>query len=153
LNRDPLPYVAKSPYYTGSLGGALAEGDLDVQCCIVPVRDLYSAAESRRHVSRQAEAAGLDPRKHRGGLAFKAQRNPARQEERLAVQFYKLVQTLVAHDITIHFLSFPNFVTGSPGIYDELEPLLSAHGVSPAESAAAMATVADPAAIHRFQSD
>ena len=58
LSADPLPYVAKSPFYTGSLGNALDAGDVEVAACIVPMRDLFAAAESRRRVSAAAGSFG-----------------------------------------------------------------------------------------------
>lgn len=151
LGREPFPYVAKSPFYTGSLGKALEGGELKVAACIVPMRDLFAAAESRRRVSQTAEAAGLDPQATRGGLAFQAQRRPAKQEERLAVQFYKLIQTLVQHDVPTYFLNFPDFANGQRDLYEDLEPLLAAHGVTSQESAQALKSVAKVDLITDFQ--
>lgn len=150
LDSTPFPYVAKSPFYTGSLARKLDQEEFPVQCCIIPVRDLFAAAESRRQVSARAEAVSRDAR-HPGGLAFGAQGNPARQEARLAQQFYKLVQTLVAHHIPIHFLSFPAFARDPEELFAGLEPLLVRHGVTAQESAAALASVVVPEAIHDFQ--
>lgn len=151
LTRDPLPYVAKSPFYTGSLGKALDAGTVEVAACIVPMRDLFSAAESRRRVSAAAAAAGLDPESARGGLTFQAQKRPKKQEERLAVQFYKLIHTLVRHDVPTYFLNFPGFANGERDLYADLEPLLSSHGVTPEESAAALASVVQVDLITDFQ--
>ena len=142
LSADPLPYVAKSPFYTGSPGNALDAGDVEVAACIVPMRDLFAAAESRRRVSAAAEAAGKDPASARGGLTFQAQKRPKKQEERLAVQFYKLLHALVRHDVPTYFLNFPGFANGERDLYADLEPLLAAHGVTSEESAAALASVA-----------
>ncbi|WP_323793644.1 hypothetical protein [Nocardioides sp.] len=150
LTRDPLPYVAKSPFYTGSLGEALDAGTIEVGACIVPMRDLFSAAESRRRVSQAAADAGLDPESARGGLTFQAQKRPKKQEERLAVQFYKLAHTLVRHDVPTYFLNFPGFANGERTLYDDLEPLLSSHGVTREESAAALASVVDVGLISDF---
>ena len=150
IRGKPLPYVAKAPSFTRNLGGALQDGTVSVRACIVPMRDLYSAAESRRDVARRAQEQGLDPSTQPGALIFGAGSNPKSQERRLAVGFYQLVHTLVLHDIPIYFLRFPDFARGEQDVYAALEPLLAAHGVTAAESAAALADVARPELIHTF---
>jgi len=129
LSDENLPYVSKSPHYTQSLGGLLDRGEIAVKGLIIPVRDLFEAAESRRAASRKAEEAGIDPRRQAGGL-FRAKKNPARQEERLAVQLYKLVHAAARHEVPIYLLPFPDFVVDEAVLYRVLAPLLEQHGVS-----------------------
>src|SRR5688572_28074547 len=53
------PYVIKSPWLCDYLDDVLQGGEIIVYHAIIPVRDLYAAAQSRRHV---ASAAPSDPR-------------------------------------------------------------------------------------------
>lgn len=142
---EQLPYVAKSPYFGEHLGEYLDRGDLRVRAFILPMRDLFEAAESRRKVSQRAALAGMDPDKHPGGVIKAKQKRG--QEQKLAVQFYNLLHDLVAHDVPVHFLRFPGFATGRQSLFDALEPLLVEHGVTRAESDEALAGVVDPALI------
>ena len=140
-----LPYIAKSPYFGQHLAGYLDRGELEIKCFILPMRDLHDAAESRRQVSARAALAGKDPDKHPGGVIKAKQKRG--QEQKLAVQFYGLLHTLVSHDVPIRFLRFPDFASGEQSLFDALEPLLVEHGVTRAESDAALAGVVDPALI------
>jgi len=137
-----LPYVAKSPYFGEHLGEYLERGELRVRCFILPMRDLFDAAESRRNVSRRAALAGKDPDRHPGGVIKAKQRRG--QEQKLAVQFYTLLHGLVSHDVPVRFLRFPEFATGEQSLFEALEPLLVEHGVTRDESESALAGVVDP---------
>lgn len=150
---ERLPYVAKSPWYGARLGDYLASGELRLRAGVIPVRDLFAAAESRRSVSQRAEEAGADPLKHPGG-AIGAGRGGraalAKQEQKLARQFYDLVHTLVRHDVPIYFLRFPDFARGDQDLFVALRPLLEAHGVRAEEAASALDAVRRPELIHDF---
>ena len=151
---ERLPYVAKSPWFGPKLGGYLDEGRLSIRAAIVPLRDLYEAAESRRQVSQLAELAGQDPHKHPGGVLGAGRSGRAagkKQEQQLARRFYELVDTLVAHDVPIFFLRFPEFARGGQDLFAALRPLLESHGVTREESQAAMARVLRPELIHDFK--
>jgi len=150
---ERLPYVAKSPWYGARLGDYLASGELRVRACIIPVRDLFEAAESRRQVSERAEEAGRDPFKTPGGAVGAGRGGRAalaKQEQKLARQFYELVQTLVRHDVPIYFLRFPDFARGEQDLFTALRPLLEGHGVTAEESQSALARVLRPELIHEF---
>lgn len=148
-----LPYVAKAPRFAKTLGPALAAGRLGVRACVVPMRDLYSAAESRRTVAREAERRGMGPADAPGSLGSAGRRNPAGLEKHLAVQFYNLLHTLVQHEIPVYFLRFPDFAVGEQDPFVALEPLLVAHGVTADESAAALSLVSRPELVHSFDAE
>lgn len=150
LGRGSLPYVAKSPFYSLKLGQELAAGTLQVKYFIAPVRELFAAAESRRFVTAQAAEAGRDAAHQPGSLSFGARRNPRRQEEKLAIQFYRLVHTLLTYGVPTFFLQFPDFALGRQSLYDALRPLLDEHGVTEEESRAALSRVVRPELIHEF---
>jgi hypothetical protein len=148
-----LAYVAKSPLYGKNLHDDLASGELTVKHCIVPVRELSAAAESRRHVTRQALASGKSADdKQRGGIvggekAFK------QQERVLAVQFHRLIHTMLVFDVPIHLLKFPEFARGEQDLWTALEPIMTEHGVAHEESDEALARVLRPEFINQFRPD
>ncbi len=143
--RDPTcPYVVKDPRLCHTLDGILRHGIAAVDHAIVPVRDLYSASESRRAVSAKAGvfADGAVP----GGLWLTD--TPADQEAVLADQFYQLMETLARHDIPSTILHFPRFVSDREYLYRKLVPLLP--GVDAARFTAAFNQVARPELVHNF---
>ena len=125
---DALPTVVKSPWVVNALPELLSERWIEIGLAIVPVRELWAAAESRRQVHARALEAGIKPRRAPGGL-WKT-RNPDRQEEALALQFYKTVQPLVAARVPIAFLSFPQFAGDREYFLDTLAPPLDGFGVT-----------------------
>lgn len=151
LGSQRLPYVAKSPYFTENLGGFLDRGQIAVKAVVIPVRGLFEAAESRRVASRRAQEAGLDPFRQAGGVTFRAKRNPARQEERLAVQLHKLLHAVARHHVTTYLVPFPEFVSDEAALHRALAPLLEEHGVSRDEHGRAHAEVARPDLVNTYE--
>ena len=145
-----LAYVAKSPLYGKNLHDDLASGKLTVKHCIIPVRELSAAAESRRHVTRQVLASGksVDDRQ-RGGIVGGA-KGFKQQERLLAVQFHRLVHTMLVFDVPIHLLKFPEFARGQQDLWTALLPLMTEHGVTREESDEALRTVLRPEFINEF---
>jgi hypothetical protein len=145
------PYVLKAPAFSYSLGRQLAENDVVIDAAIVPIRDLFAAAESRRRVGRELVLQGRSPAKGAGGLT--GTEDPTQQETVLAAQFHQLIETLVRHAIPIWFLPFPAFARDHETLWSRLGPLLATYAVTPAESARAFATVVRPEWIHDFTPD
>ncbi len=144
-----LAYVAKSPSYGANLFSFLDSGELKVKHCIIPVRELNAAAESRRHVSRQALAAGKSDEAQPGGLAGTTKRAAA-QEPKLAMRFHRLIYTMLHFDVPIHFLKFPEFARAEQDLYVALQPIMTEHGVTRQESDEALAKVLRPELINDF---
>ena len=146
-----LAYVAKSPNYGKNLHDDLASGALVVKHCIIPVRELSAAAESRRHVSRKAIAAGkTEHDRQRGGIVGGPGADK-KQERLLAVQFHRLVHTMLTFDVPIHFLKFPEFAKGEQDLYTALGPIMAEHGVTKEESDQALSRVLQPEFINEFK--
>jgi hypothetical protein len=150
LSSERLPHVIKSPWFADKLGELLGAGRLSVEGAIIPVRDLFSAAESRRRVYREAKALGVDPLAHPGTI-WKTT-NPEDQEVFLAMQFYKLIEPLVAHNIPIYFLHFPDFAKNHTSLYRRLEIILRREGINQETSEAAFKRVVNISLIHNFHS-
>lgn len=104
---ESLPEIIKTPLVVDVLDDALTTGWLRIAHAIIPVRELSQAAASRVSVRERAIEQGMDPRAAPGGL-WKTE-DPDQQEPALAIQFYKVVEILVAHDVPITFVSFPRF--------------------------------------------
>lgn len=108
-NAANLPLIIKSPWLVDCLPEALENDLVDVDVAIVPIRALEDAAKSRIAASERYRASGGAGDAAPGGL-WKTN-NPERQADVLAVQFYKIVETLQRHEIPTIFPIFPDFVT------------------------------------------
>lgn len=148
-----MPLVAKSPWFGPQLSHYLETGELRAKAAIIPMRKLSQAAESRRAVSKRAEAAGRDPLKHPGGVVGgrSSSLSARQQEKRLAKRFFELIFTLSSHSVPIYFLKFPEFASGRQDMYAVLHGLLEEYGVTASESRAALQVVSRPDLIHDFE--
>jgi len=149
LSDPKLPQVVKSPWLSDQIEGALARG-LRVSVAIVPFRNLFESAESRRRVYRLAMSAGLDARAHPGSL-WKVT-DPNDQESALAIELFRFLEPLVARSVPIAFLSFPRFVLDADYLYDQLRTVFEQHAISREMVRCAHETLADPSLVHDFGS-
>jgi hypothetical protein len=143
------PYIVKSPSLCDDLEGLLQSGNIVVDHALIPMRDLYSAAESRRQV---ASAAVDNPYWAEGGApgGLWHTRQPEDQEGVLAVQLYKLVHTLTAHDIPTTFLDFPRLAQDPDYLYYKVRFALGGYHFD--EFLRAFHVVRKPHLIHDFSS-
>jgi hypothetical protein len=148
LGEPDLPQVIKSPWLSDQIEDALSQG-LRVSVAIIPLRNLFEAAESRRYVYRQAMAANLDALAHPGSL-WKVT-DPMEQETALAVELYKFLEPLVARNVPIVFLSFPRFVEEAGYFYDQMSSLFEQRGISREMVDVVHKRLADPSLVHRFR--
>ena len=118
LFQSDLPTFVKSPYAASEVESYLLGGS-QLRLAIVPVRTLTEAAESRRQISRKAELRGTDPMSAAGGLFGTS--SPEDQEAALAMNFYRLLETLVKHDVPVVFVSFPRFLLEPEYFYKKLD--------------------------------
>ena len=145
LRRPDAPYIVKSPWLCDYLDEALDSGQYIIDHAIIPMRDLYSAAESRRDVARRA-GADLAQEEIRGGLWHTEVKE--QQEIVLANQFYKIVYTISKRDIPMTLLFFPTFVCDSEYLYRKLEFMLS--GIGYQAFLQIFKQISRPEAIHDF---
>lgn len=150
LSEERRPYIIKNPRLSDEIEGVLASGQIAVDAAIIPMRDLFSAAESRRSVHRGASERGFNPLRQPGAL-WKTEK-PQQQESHLALQFYRFVYPLVAHGVPIYFLEFPRFANDADYLVGVLEPLLSAQGVDVESARSAFSRVVRPELISDFKS-
>lgn len=142
------PYVIKSPLFADQLAEALRDRRVDIYAALLPIRDLFSAAESRRRVYREAKSRNLDPLTYPGTLWCTDK--PRRQEDALARQFYKTILPLVQFEVPIYFLEFPRLIADPDYLFRALGPLMSDHGVDRAEFLGAHEKTARPELVHDF---
>ena len=140
--KKTAPYVVKSPAVSEHIGKILETPHVVIDFMIIPVRDLYSAAESRRLNARKAGNV-----KTAGGLWLT--KSPDKQEAALAQQFHHLVHTLVQHDVPMIWLHFPRLVKDPEYLYDKLKPALQ--GKDHAAFTRAFRAVSRPELVHDFK--
>lgn len=127
----PMPRVVKSPFACEKLAVALEKRLYRVEHCLVPMRDLYSAAESRRRISRLHGKSGAN--QVPGGI-WDAE-TPEQQENELAHKFYHLMLTLARYNIPLTLLDFPRLVNDSEYLWTCLSPVFPKIGKSDFSSA------------------
>lgn len=143
--RDPrCPYVVKDPQLCHNLDAILRDGLATIDRAIVPIRDLYSAAESRRSVTARA---GAPPGGVAGGLWLTDA--PEQQETILTGQLYELFLTLARHDIQTTILYFPRLATDPRYLFRKLSPALP--GIDAERFFKAFTDVVRPEWIHDFE--
>lgn len=124
FERDPLdannPMIVKSPFLCDQVDRVLESGIL-ISNIIIPVRDLFQAAQSRRSV--QANTVGF---KHGervpGGLWDTTAGGD--QECVLAFKFAKLIEAAVRNAIPVTFLCFPRLALDPQYTFEKLQFLL-----------------------------
>ena len=117
IKNPNAPYIVKSPALCGDLEELLEAGAIAVDCAIIPIRDLYASAESRRAVQQNAKQRDVP-----GGLILTE--NPQDQEAVLAMQMHRLVHTLAKHDVPMIWLYFPRLVQDAAYLYAKIKSLL-----------------------------
>jgi hypothetical protein len=137
---DPhTPYIVKNPALCDTLPGLLATGRFVIDHAYIPIRDLESAAASRVSVGGSEGSVA-------GGLWGTT--DPARQADVLANMFYRLIHTLVVHDIPHTFILFPRMIQDPAYTRGKLDYLL--RGTRDEAFVAAFLKVADVSLVHSF---
>ena len=141
--REPgCPTIVKSPWIASYIGEVLADPTIAIDHAIICMRDLYSAAESRRRVQRVAG----DAREAWSGLFMT--RRAKDQERVLAELFHQLIFHLTAHNVPLTFLHFPRFARDAEYLADTLRPVFPS--LSRTALTAALRAEVSPELIHTF---
>jgi hypothetical protein len=147
LRRPDAPYVVKSAGLCDYLEEVLQRGGVVIDHALIPMRELYAAAQSRREVARKAKGVS-NPAEVSGGLWHT--RNPDAQEAVLTQQLYKLMHTLARHDVPLTLLDFPKFVYEPEYLYRKLAFALPNIGYG--WFLRAFRGVSRPEVVHNFRS-
>jgi|ERR1035437_395812 hypothetical protein len=142
IKQPNAPYVVKNPALCKDLEEVLEAGNTVIDCAIIPIRDLYASAESRRTVQRK-----LNKKDALGGLILT--KNPSEQENVLALQLHSLVHTLAKHDVPMIWLYFPRHVQDPEYLYSKIKSLLP--GQTLETFMRAFRAVSRPELVHKFE--
>lgn len=132
LLEEDAPYIVKSPSFINQADEVLAKDDIIIEHVFIPIRDLYSAAESRRHVVRQEfkKLSLLQKLLYRlnltvipGGLT--RTRNAKDQEYILSTSLYNLLLKFSEHSIPITFVQYPLLTRDGGYLYERFLPILT----------------------------
>ncbi len=146
LRHRDAPYIVKNPTLCDDLEEVLDRGEVVLDHAFIPMRDLYSAAESRRHVAEQTDRA-LYKREIPGGLWGTS--TPESQEAVLTEKLYTLIYTIAEHDVPMTLLHFPRLVRDPEYLYAKLRPVLG--GMEYPHFLQGFKAVARPELVNRFK--
>lgn len=116
------PYIIKSPNLCDHLDCILENTNIQIDHAIVPVRDLFSAAQSRVYVEFSSGLGKLPGQHIPGGLWDTDIADF--QEPILAIKLYHLIYTLAKWEIPLTLLSFPRIVHDSQYLFEKLQWML-----------------------------
>ena len=142
IKHPNAPYIVKNPALCRDLEEVLEARNVVVDCAIIPIRDLYASAESRRTVQRN-----LKERDKPGGLILTE--NPREQEAVLATQLHSLIHTLAKHDVPMLWLYFPRLVEDPKYLYDKINSVLPGQNFE--TFSRAFRAVSRPELVHVFE--
>ena len=145
LRATDAPYIVKDPALCDYLDDVLKQGQIKIDMAIVPVRDLFSAAESRRSVSRNSDPS-LFPEGAPGGLWCTDA--PEKQEAVLTAKLYQLIFTLAKWEIPVNLLEFPRCVEDGEYLFGRLRYILGA--MEKKKFLSAFQKIAQPKLVSRF---
>ena len=148
-NNPNAPYIVKNPALCEYLDRILKSENITIDHAIVPIRDLYSAAESRRSVARKGKPNFLIPRRFLGVRKW-AIRRPEEQESVLAQNFFRLLHAIAEHNIPMTLLYFPKLAKDPKYLFQKINFLLK--GISYEKFAEAFQKISRPEFIHDFVS-
>jgi len=117
LRNPRAPLIVKNPWLCDYLDEVLQDPQIVIDHAFIPVRGLFAAAESRRHV-----AANSDPDPETGDIpgGLWHTDSPPEQETVLARQLYKLIHTLAKRDIPATLLYFPRLAQDPEYLFRKL---------------------------------
>jgi len=116
------PYIIKSPWLCDLLPEILSEKRIVIDHAFIPIRDIFAAAESRRHVDRTTDRTEYPEGTVPGGLWHT--NLPQQQELILSMQFHKIVDILTEYDIPMTFVRFPRLTQDPEYLYQKLAFLM-----------------------------
>jgi len=157
IRREESPYVVKKPRFCEYATEVLRRDDIIIDHVFIPMRDLYSAAESRRFVEKNtlsqlsfserlavAQTREVLP----GGLWGTTSTEPGEQEEILVQRVYDLLLALSDSTVPVTVMRYPRLVKDCPYLYEKLKPVL--RDISYESFQAVFSKTARPELVHRF---
>jgi len=113
------PYIVKDPALCNYIPQVLARLDIGIELVIIPMRDIYQAAQSRREVWKVNMANKKENKPiHGGGLMNEG--DPAVQEVTLAFALYRLLLDLSVSNIPVLLLSYERMMSDRKYLFNKL---------------------------------
>lgn len=116
MSKD-CPHVIKDPKFCSYANRILESDDIEIEYIIVPIRNLFAAAESRRFVQGDSEDYPIP-----GGLWGTKEAHA--QERVLANELYGLLENVSKIYVPIVFINFPMLIDNSSYLYNKLKPIV-----------------------------
>lgn len=160
IRRENCPYIFKAPAFCELAREIICRDDIIIEHIFIPMRDLYSAAESRRFVEKEtlSEMSFLERMKAAdtqraliGGLWGTTSMEPGKQEEVLLRNLYELMLAISDATMPVTVLRFPRIVNDCPYLFEKLKPIL--RGISYESFSAAFNKTVRPELVHTFSQD
>lgn len=154
---EKCPYIVKKTRFYEYAQEVIDRGDIVIEHVFVPMRDLFSAAESRRFVEKstlsqltfvERMAVSQSGEALPGGLWRTTSVEPGEQEKVLLEQIYDLLYTLSNTSIPLTLMRFPRIVHDCAYVFEKLQPILA--GITYERFAEAFAATARPELVHSF---
>lgn len=133
VGTESCPYIAKDPWFCDYAEDIFSREDVLIEHIIIPMRDIESAAASRRlNDKRQFYQLSfkkrilyrLWPYPLDGGLWDTISRKKGTQESILIGKVYKLLLEASKHQVPVTFINFPKMTLESDYLYKKLSPVL-----------------------------
>ncbi|MBN2684348.1 MAG: hypothetical protein JXR40_03640 [Pontiellaceae bacterium] len=131
LLNENSPYIVKHPSFIYEAEEVLNKDDIIIDHIFIPIRDLYSAAESRRKVERDGlKSISLTDRiLYRLNLkqlpgALTRTRSKNKQEDVLVNALYAALLHVSEKDIPVTLIQYPKLTKDSDYLFYKLKPIL-----------------------------
>jgi hypothetical protein len=157
IRMEKCPYIVKNPRFHEYAAEVLRRDDVVIEHVFLPMRDLYSAAESRRLVEKStlsqlsfSERLAVAESQHPlpGGLWLTTSTERGEQEGILLWQFYDLLLALCDAAVPVTFMRYPRIVKDCPYLFEKLNPIL--RDITYESFAAAFDKTVRPELVHSF---
>jgi hypothetical protein len=157
IRRDDCPFIVKNPWFCDHAEEVICRDDIVIEHVFIPIRDVYAAAESRRHVVNTNLSClsfvkrlkhMIRPQEFPGGLWHTRSSEPGKQEEILLRQIYELMLALSDTTIPVTFMRYPRIIEDCPYLFEKLTPIL--RGITFESFRAVFSRTVRPELVHRF---
>jgi hypothetical protein len=113
---DYCPYIVKNPRFCDVADRVFQASGIRVERVFIPIRNLGTAAESRRKITRQGEV--------KGGLWDTDSLVVGVQESILQKKIYDVVLSLSVKNIPVTFIHYPTLILDSNYLFQKIRPIL-----------------------------
>jgi hypothetical protein len=144
---DPnAPYIVKQPHLCDRLDQVLRREDIVIDHVLIPQRDLFQAAESRRQNARRAPMH--PPSAVTGGTFRTDSPEPGVQEDMLKQKTAELMSVIMQWNIPFTSLEFPRLGNDPSYLYEKVQFMLS--GITRLTFIETHGRVWNPALVHDY---